>query len=384
VSPEGHKSARLVVVLAISLYLFLTIPAQAQQVSLSPEVPDKFTWDLQTAARLRAGLRPQSAAVSSRYATGELVFERLLEQVQRQANVKFSWELRLLQDDSLNAYSSADGAIYVERGLANLAGSSAGLWAAILSHEIAHVVRRDWARRYLYEKSLAGGGTSFALGDPGAPNSTWMDSRAASEELARFCRQMELEADREGLVVMARAGYHPDFVPALHHLLHAQSVASSKTSLTAMHPCWETRDRELGRAYVSTSIEFDRRWPDRFASPGGNPPLVVFADEPVARKTGGSEWEILMPLRCQNLAGVVEVVLRERSSRGDIERNLTPQSASSTDVRQLTGCTSPRSTVTFSLSNDSDKRSSSPRADVFVLDSQGLVLSRAEVNGLRR
>ncbi len=41
------------------------------------------------------------------------------------------------------------------------------------------------------------------------------DSEKASADMGRFGRQMELEADREGLMMMAHAGYHPDFVPAL-------------------------------------------------------------------------------------------------------------------------------------------------------------------------
>lgn len=81
-------------------------------------------------------------------------------------------------------------------------------------------------------------------------------------------------------MLMARAGYHPDFVPALHHLLHARGSDPRNRSLYAMHPCWEERDRELTGAYTEASIEFEHRWPEWYASPGGNPPIVVFADPP--------------------------------------------------------------------------------------------------------
>jgi hypothetical protein len=118
----------------------------------------------------------------------------------------------------------------------------------------------------------------------------WKDPKAASLDLARFCRQLEMEADIEGLMMMARAGYHPDSVHALHHLLHAQSADRSVPSILAMHPCWEERDRELGRAYVAASIEFEHRWPEPYASPGGNPPIVVFAERPNVKKTGVKKW----------------------------------------------------------------------------------------------
>ena len=65
---------------------------------------------------------------------------------------------------------------------------------------------------------------------------------------------------------MAQAGYHPDFVASLHHLLHAQGMAASK-SLYAMHPCWEERDKELTRAYTDASIEFEHLWREWYSSP---------------------------------------------------------------------------------------------------------------------
>jgi hypothetical protein len=334
---------------------------------------------METAARLKPQLTAQSIAVSARYAAGSLVFDRLTARVATQSISNLSWHLRIVEDGQLNAYSSPDGTVYVESGLARLAGSSAGLWAAILSHEIAHVMRRDWARRYLYQKYLEnGGGAGMMLGDPSLPSGSWRDSERASADMGRFGRQMELEADREGLMMMARAGYHPDFVPALHHLLHARSLGSNKASIYAMHPCWQERDQELTRDYVTASIEFARRWPEWYASPGGNPPLVVFAEEPTLRKTGAKGWQIQIPMRCQNLAGAVEVVL----SSGSSVRTAAPtdQPGSDADPRQLTGCTSPRTTVTFNLADASiHPKPGSQWTDIYVLDAWGAVLARADL-----
>jgi hypothetical protein len=267
----------------------------------------------------------------------------------------------------------------VESGLVRLAGSSAGLWAAILSHEIAHIVRRDWARRYLYQKYLEnGGGASMVLGDPSLPSSSWRDAERASADMGRFGRQMEVEADREGLMIMARAGYHPDFVPSLHHLLHARGLGANKTSIYAMHPCWEERDHELTGAYLTASIDFAQRWPEWYASPGGNPPVVVFAEAPMFRRTGGKQWQIQIPLRCQNLAGAVEVVLGSSSSPGIPPPRDPP--GSDADLRQLTGCTSPRTTVTFNLAAPLiHPKPGSQWTDVYVLDAWGAVLARADL-----
>jgi len=371
------------VVCALLLFL-LSILTAAQQPPATLAVPDKFDLDRKTAARLRPELLAQSTVAAGRYAIARRVFETLVEQVHVPRSAKYSWEVRMVSDGLLNAFSSPDGTIYVESGLADLAGESAGLWAAILSHEIAHVVRRDWARRYLYEESLReGSGGLVMLGDPGQPSEAWADSRKASEDLARFCRQLELDADLESLMLMARAGYHPDFVPALHHLLHAHSTGKTAPSIFAMHPCWEERDRELDRAYIVASIEFERRWPEWYASPGGNPPVLVFADKPSVQKTRNKEWEIRVPMRCQNLAGAVEVVLQTYTAAatpagaGQVPSGIP---ASGGEVRQLTGCTSPKTTITFTVSDDSQKEL---WAEVFVLDGQGAVLSRAAIPKLR-
>ena len=348
----------------------------------TPEIPRNFKLDRETAARLRTQLMEASVAATGHYVTGRLVLERLVQQLHAASGARLAWQLRIVENDQLNAYSSPDGSVYVESWLANLAGPSAGLWAAILSHEIAHVMSRDWARRYLYQKQLENGSTAtIVLGDPGLPGDSWTDSSKASADLGRFCRQLEVEADRDGLALMARAGYHPDFVPALHHLLHAHGVAGSG-SLYAMHPCWEERDRELSQVYTAASIEFEHRWPEWYASPGGNPPVVVFADPPTIKKTSTREWQIQIPMRCQNLAGAVEVVLRADPKRGETMRlgQLSDTEDRDYEVRQLTGCTSPRTTVVFTQAEIGSKQKPGTLwTDVYVIDSWGTVLARTDL-----
>jgi hypothetical protein len=381
------KGCRWLALFSVFLFLSSSIVGDAQQALAALEVPEKFSLDRKTAARLRPELLAQSSAPTGRYAIGLRVFEKLVQQLQASQAKGYSWQLRIVKDGQINASSSPDGTIFVESGLADLADNTAGLWASVLSHEISHVVRRDWARRYLYEESLRQGtGADLVLGEPGLLSGGWKDPKAASLDLAKFCRQLEMEADLEGLMLMARAGYHPDFVPALHHLLHAQSADRSVPSILAMHPCWEERDRELDRAFIAASIEFEHRWPEPYASPGGNPPIVVFAERLNVKKTGVKKWEIRVPLRCQNLAGAVEVVLQTYAANSDSRTSVqevdSGTSTSEDDNRQLTGCTSPRTTITFTLtlSNDSPKEQ---WAEVFVLDGQGQVLSRMAVAKLQ-
>jgi len=367
-----------------------TVGAWAQQAPETRQVPRNYTFDLETAARLRPQLMAQSIPPTGSYSAGRIVFDHLIKQLPNPSVPKFKWELRIVEDDQFNAYSSPDGTIFVETGLARLAASSPGLWAALLSHEIAHVLRRDWARRYLYQKSLEAG-SAIVIAGPGAaigPDAHWSDAQSASIEFARFCRQLEIEADREGLSLMALAGYHPDFVPALHHLLHAQRshAAQSSSSLAAMHPCWEERDRDLNRAYTDAGIEFERRWKDWYASPGGNPPTLVFAETPTVRKarnesTGARQWELSVPMHCENLVGTIQVVLeaepgtRNAASPASITRaRIDGEPAADSQESQLSGCTSPRTTITFTIGN-----AGAPWTDVYILDASGKVLARTDI-----
>lgn len=351
----------------------------AQTSSDFPDIPSNFNLDMQTAARLRPQLIAASVPASGRFATGALVFANLIHEARPSLDRRFSWQLRIVEDGEFNAYASPDGTVYVETGLAHLAGQTAGLWAAILSHEIAHVIRRDWARRYLYQKSVTNNASAaIMLGDPGLPSASWTDSSKASQDLGRFCRQLEIDADRDGLMLMARAGYHPDFMPALHHLLHAAASAKVKPSLYAMHPCWEERDRELSRAYLAASIEFAHRGLEWYASPGGNPPVLVFAEEPTVRRKDSGMWEVQLPMRCQNLVGAVEVVIENDPSALSERLTQTDQRQSPSEVRQLTGCTSPRTTVSFTLTS-TRQQSGTRGPEIYVLDVWGGVLARADV-----
>src|SRR5579885_1572414 len=227
---------RLFLLLAVSLPISLF--GSVQESLDDMQVPSNFRLDFETAARLRTQFRAQSVLLGRRYATALPVLKHLEEQVPKSTRAEFRWDLRIINDTQFNAYASPDGTLYVESGLAQIAGQNAGFWAAILSHEMAHVLRRDWALRYLYERSLENrGNATIVLGDPASPDSSWTSSEKASESLAHFCRHLEIEADRGGLILMARAGYHPHFMPALHHLLHARHSSPATTSLYAMHPC---------------------------------------------------------------------------------------------------------------------------------------------------
>jgi len=339
---------------------------QAQQVKPSEIVPPTFTEDAAFAARVRSLLIPYTEPASIRYPRGNEVFVGLLKQLPA-GNSHFSWDLRIAKNAG-NVFSSPDGTILVDQSLARMLGSRPGLWAAVLSHEISHVIHRDWARRYLFKKKVEEGGAfQIMLGDAGAFASTWVDAQAASIQFAKFCQALELQADADGLSLMTSAGFHPDFLPALHHLIEAQPTQSI-ANLDPLHPSWGEREQNLQKLYAGAGSRYDRLWPDRYASPGGNPPIVVYAGLPRTKRSPSGELEIQTSLRCQNLSGSVEVVLRFTSADSQI----------GSELRQVTGCTSNQTLITFPLpSRELRGANSRMQAEILVLDDDGALLTRS-------
>lgn len=159
-------------------------------------------------------------------------------------------------------FSSPDGTIFVDEELAQFLGSHSGLWAAAVAHEMAHVIRPDWARRYLFQKSLQESVSSqIMIGSAAAAASSWSDPNASSNLLATFRQNRELEADAEAHMLMARAGSHPNFMPALYHLLEGQPQQRRAELLDSSHPLWDDRNGRLRTHIATAAQEFGRLCP---------------------------------------------------------------------------------------------------------------------------
>jgi len=86
-------------------------------------------------------------------------------------------------------------------------------------------------------------------------------------------RDDELEADRLGLLMMAEAGYHPDYALLLMRRLHESTGDHGKvaTFLLSDHPRWETREKKVQEAYSEAMRIFQTHWQSAENSPGGVP-----------------------------------------------------------------------------------------------------------------
>lgn len=282
------------------------------------QLPADYTIDLQLASvarsRFLGGSRPIVGTTLN--AVGEEVFNKLIGNTTISGfGLPYQWNLTLLENDDINAASSAGGQVYVKGGLANLMGSNQGLWAAALSHEVAHTALRHQVRVYLQRLYMAQQIQYFrwqiANGNKAANWALLGFAIAAPIALKKLEREQEHQADIQGMMLMARAGYHPDYVFALHHLLEIKTGDQSKfLAFFSDHPRWATRDQRSDRACADALAEFNTLWPDPDSSPGGAPPLVAFLDEPrPAENKRARALDISVPLYCRNSTENVSVVV---------------------------------------------------------------------------
>jgi len=114
----------------------------------------------------------------------------------------------VLDDDSINAFTTGCCYVYVHRGLLTHLNSEAEL-ASVLGHEIAHVTQKhpqkQMTRGVLATLAAAAAAIytgSGAVGD--------LANLGAQAWMQGYGRDAELEADRVGLQFSTRAGYRPE------------------------------------------------------------------------------------------------------------------------------------------------------------------------------
>jgi predicted Zn-dependent protease len=120
------------------------------------------------------------------------------------------WDFKffVLDDDSLNAFTTGGGYVYVHRGLLPYLNSEAQL-AAVLGHEIGHDVARHPARGQAHGVMLGVGALATAIMTGNAALAEMADI-GATAWMQGYGRDMESEADRLGLEYAARSGYRPE------------------------------------------------------------------------------------------------------------------------------------------------------------------------------
>ncbi|MFC7378827.1 M48 family metallopeptidase [Brevundimonas sp. GCM10030266] len=161
------------------------------------------------------------------------------------------WEYALFVSDAPNAFVLPSGKIGVTTSLLALVRNDDQL-AAVLGHEVGHVVARHAAERYSTSAAtgLVLSGVQGAAGDYGQAAGAIGGLGAQLGVLLPFSRRDELEADRLGVDYMQRAGYRPAESIALWRLM-AQQRQGATPEFASTHPSDTTRIAQLEQYIAS-------------------------------------------------------------------------------------------------------------------------------------
>lgn len=118
------------------------------------------------------------------------------------------WKFVVVDDDSINAFTTGCCYVYVHRGLLIQLNSEAEL-ASVLGHEIAHVTAKHPQKR-MTRGVLATLATAAAAIYTGSSAVADLANLGANAWMQGYGRENELEADRIGLQYSTRAGYRPE------------------------------------------------------------------------------------------------------------------------------------------------------------------------------
>jgi predicted Zn-dependent protease len=173
-----------------------------------------------------------------------------------EGSAPYTFTARLYCVDELNAAAAPGGFILVLDGLVKRLETPEQM-AAILAHEMEHVALRHGLRA-LARRSALQIGFGLLLGDV-----TSVAALAAAELTnLGYSREDEMEADREGLRLMARAGYDPRaMVQAFEVLERDEAKRDQGPEYLRTHPLAgerrEALEREMGELRRGPEAEVD-------------------------------------------------------------------------------------------------------------------------------
>jgi predicted Zn-dependent protease len=176
--------------------------------------------------------------------------QRVGSRIAAVTDLDVQWEFRVIQDDKqANAFALPGGKVAVYTGMLPITRDETGL-AAVLAHEIAHVLARHGGERLSQQMGvqtvtqvLAG----MASSNPATVQlvSAALGAGASVGVLLPWGRAQESEADHLGLILMAKAGYDPRAARDLWQRMADASKGQRPPEFLSTHPSEATRIQQI-------------------------------------------------------------------------------------------------------------------------------------------
>lgn len=163
----------------------------------------------------------------------------------------YEWEFNVIQDDKMvNAFALPGGKVAVYSGILPYTKDKDGL-AAVMGHEVAHALVRHGGERMttilLAQMGQVAMNVALKDKDPKTIGALNIGYGAATTVgvILPFSRNQESEADRVGLILMAKAGYAPSKAVEFWRRMAEEKGKKSPPEFLSTHPANQRRIEQI-------------------------------------------------------------------------------------------------------------------------------------------
>ena len=230
------------------------VTGEKQRVSLTAE--QEIAMGLQTAPQMAAQFGGLSRDAEATARVKDIGRRLVAQSVAARSPYKYDFHL-LADPRTINAFALPGGQIFITTGLHRLLRTPGEL-AAVLGHEIGHVIARHSAEHLAKQQLTQGLVGAVAVGS-GDMTATQVAQQVGAMINMKYGRDDELESDSLGIRLTAEAGYDPRAMLAVMQVLAKASSASRQPEMLSTHPNPENR---AGRIKEEIAKKFPNGVPD--------------------------------------------------------------------------------------------------------------------------
>jgi beta-barrel assembly-enhancing protease len=239
--------AALIAVGALVTYFGSTtlnpLTGEKQRVAMQPE--QEIALGVKSAPELAAQMGGLSQNAQARALVQRIGAKLARESVAAKSPYRFAFYV-LADKRTINAFALPGGPVFITEGLLGLLKSEAEV-AAVLGHEIGHVIARHSSER-LAKEQLTSGLIGAAVVGTGDYSTAQIGQLVGGMINMRYGREDELESDALGIRVMAEAGYDPRAMIRVMEVLAKASGGSRQPEFFSTHPAPENRAARIKEA----------------------------------------------------------------------------------------------------------------------------------------
>lgn len=253
----GGSSIRLimgVVIAIISIVSYLAsrsynpVTGENQYLSLTPE--QEISLGLQSAPEMIQEFGGLSADQNAQQTVDNVGFNIVNKSVAHTTPWQFEYSV-LNDPQTVNAFALPGGQIFITEALLSQLTTEDEV-AGVLAHETVHVLARHSAQQIASSDLTNGliGAVSVASGDASTAQTAAVIGQLIS---LRYSREDETQADILGVCLMLAAGYDPQGMVDVMHVLQNASGGSSQPEFLETHPNPENRIVQIQNAIQNAS-----------------------------------------------------------------------------------------------------------------------------------